>query len=166
MISEYEKEFDKYRIFGDQRDFEIFKVSENREGENCVIPIYTPYMYPDVPDDAENKKELSPDCVKEAIEEFKRVLKRDGGKPILLARIDLTKPFDLNDLSNQAALPISSYYVLKEARRTDPKRARQMENLMFENQKIITDFREGRITRKQFDKLMIKQRKKIKNITE
>lgn len=161
MISELEKEFDKYRIFGDKRDFDLIKVYKNTEGENCVIHVNVPYMYPDVQNDLDNKKNLSYDCVKEAIKEFKNVLLNNGSKNVILARVDLTKEYDID---NEALLPMTSYYVIKEARRTDSKRARQLENTMLENMKLITDFRQGRITKKQFNKARQKQMKKVKNI--
>lgn len=164
MVSELEEEFDKYRIFGDPRDFKLFRVYKNNQEGDLSVPNYAHYMYPDVEDNWENKIVISPECAREAIKAFKRVLSTEGQKVDLLMRIDLTKPFDINDTNNQAALPLTSYYELKEARRTNPKKARQMEKIMFENMKIITDWRQGKISKKQFEKAMQKQRSKVKKL--
>lgn len=160
MISKCENDFDEARIFGDERDFELIRVYKSNDGPNCIISIRVPYMYPEFQNDPQNKRELSPKCVTEAIQEFKKVLLFNAGKSVILHKIDVTQPEkDPLDVSNRAPMMMSSYYEIKEARRTDPEKARQMENLMVENLKLITEYREGRISKKKFDKEMQKRQK-------
>lgn len=160
MIPKYENSFDEARIFGDERDFELIHVYKSEDGPNCIVPIRVPYIYPELQKDPQNKRELSPECVTEAIQEFKQVLLNKARESVVLHKIDVTQPEKPPlDMSNRSLVMMSSYYVLKEARRTDPEKARQMENQMIENMKLITEFREGRISKKKFEKEMLKRRK-------
>ncbi|NVM54296.1 MAG: hypothetical protein HWN66_11395 [Candidatus Helarchaeota archaeon] len=57
-ISNLEKKFSEFRVYGDERDLEIFEAKENPDGPNCEIYIRAPYIYPELKSDPENKKLL------------------------------------------------------------------------------------------------------------
>jgi len=40
-----ERKFDEYRVYGDERDLEIFKEAYDPKGPNCSVPIKVPYIY-------------------------------------------------------------------------------------------------------------------------
>ncbi len=69
-----EEEFNKYRPFGDERDFEVLKeLTCNRESQIfCEIHNKAPHLFPEIALDPDNLVYMCENCVINAIEFFKK----------------------------------------------------------------------------------------------
>ncbi|MFX0027859.1 MAG: suppressor of fused domain protein [Candidatus Hermodarchaeota archaeon] len=148
-----EKKFDEYRVYGDERDLEIFEQYSDPKGPNCIVPVKTPYIYPELKGDPSNQLKLSPKAVEDAIGEFIKYKFRNWTKVEIYRRIEdkLTDDFGLE---NNCAVPLSTYTLLNSTRRTNPTKAREYALRIIRNKEIIDNFRYGRISEKQFQDKM------------
>ena len=77
MSEEYyinlEKEFDKYRVYGDNRDFDLFDPKHKKHQKaRCAIHLKSPRLYPKLAFDVDNMISMCENCVIEYIEFFKK----------------------------------------------------------------------------------------------
>ena len=152
-----ERKFDEYRVYGDERDLEIFEEDYDLEGPNCSIPIKAPYIYPELKNDKSNQLKLSPKAVEDAIGEFVKYKFRNWTKVELYRRIE-DRVTDDFDLSNSCAVPLSTYTELLNARRTDPAKAKEHALKIVRNIQLINDYKYGKISEQRFKQEMGKRR--------
>lgn len=148
-----ERKFDEFRVYGDERDFEIFKEAYDPKGPNCIVPIKVPYIYPELENDQTNQLKLSPKTVKDAIGEFVKYKLRNWSKVVVYRRIE-DKMTDDFGLENNCAVPISSYTLLNNTRRTNPAKAREYALKILKNKQTIDNYRYGKISEKEFQEEM------------
>ncbi|NVM54288.1 MAG: suppressor of fused domain protein [Candidatus Helarchaeota archaeon] len=148
-----EKNFDEYRVYGDERDLEFFKEAYDSKGPNCSVPIKVPYIYPELKNDQSNQIKLSPKVVKNAIAEFVKFKLRNWRKVVVYRRIE-DKITDDFGLENNCAVPLSTYTLLNNTRRTNPVKAKEYALRILRNKQIIDNYRYGKISEKEFQDLM------------
>ncbi|MFW9973277.1 MAG: suppressor of fused domain protein, partial [Candidatus Odinarchaeota archaeon] len=148
-----EKKFDEYRVYGDERDLEIFKEAYDPNGANCSIPIKASYIYPELKNNPSNQIKLSPKTVKDAIGVFVKYKLRNWNKVVVYRRIE-DKMKDDFGLENNCAVPLSTYTLLNNTRRTNPVKAREHALRILRNKKIIDNYRHGIISENEFQDLM------------
>ncbi|MFX0035183.1 MAG: suppressor of fused domain protein [Candidatus Hermodarchaeota archaeon] len=149
-------EFEKRRVYGDPRDFDIFDDKEGKEGNNCIVSKFAPYTYPDLIDDLPNKKALSVDSIKSAFREFIRFKVSHAPEATIYERIDVNK-HTFHDPQNSILVSLQSYQRMMEGRKyeyfgqenvyqTDPILA---ELLKISKQKddIVKQMNDGKISR-------------------
>ncbi len=156
-IKELERKFEEFRVYGDERDLEIFEVRKNPDDPNCEVYIRAPYLYPELKDDPNNKTLLSPECVKTALVEFVKYKFRNWTKVELYRRIE-DKVTDDFDRSNSCAVPLSTYTELINTRRTNPAKAKEHALRIVRNIQIINNYKFGRISEQRFKQEMGKRR--------
>ncbi|MHA2326192.1 MAG: suppressor of fused domain protein [Promethearchaeota archaeon] len=148
-----EMKFDEYRVYGDERDLEIFIGTSDPQGPNCNVPIKVPYIYPELKNDQSNQMILSPKAVKNAIGEFVKYKLRNWSKIVVYRRIEDMMTDDFG-LENNCAVPISTYTLLNNTRRTNPAKAREHALRILKNKQTIDNYRYGKITEKEFQEEM------------
>ena len=77
QIQLLEGRFDALRVYGDERDFEIFETKESNNEQNCEVPIRAAFLYPELKTDPLNKRLLSVECVENALIEFRTASELD-----------------------------------------------------------------------------------------
>ncbi len=149
VIKDLEDRFDDLRVYGDERDFEIFEPRNNPESSNCNIPIRASFLYPELKDDPKNKILISPECVEESLAVLVKYKFKNWTEVVSYDRIENrdTEPFDL---SNSCVVPISTYTFLINLRRTNPSKAEEWALKIKRNIRIIDDYKYGKITEQQF----------------
>ncbi|HEC40145.1 MAG TPA: hypothetical protein ENI29_18045 [bacterium] len=157
-----EKKFDEYRVYGDERDLEIFKEISEPQGLNCTVPIKVPYIYPELKNVQSNKLILSPKAVKNAIGEFVKYKLRNWTKVEIYRRIE-DKITDDFGLENNCAVPISTYTLLNNTRRTNPIKAREYAYRILKNIQTIDNYKYGKISEKEFKEEMRRVQEENKN---
>ena len=160
-----ESKFDAYRVFGDERDFDLIKRYSEPNATNCTIPIKVPYVYPELKDDPSNLIKLSPNAVNDAIKVFVKYKLRHWREVVSYRRIE-DKITDDFGLENNCAIPISTYTFLQNLRRTDPIKAKQNTQRMLRNIKVIDDYKYGRITEREFQNEMRRAQEEFKDERE
>jgi hypothetical protein len=154
-IKTLEKKFDEYRVYGDERDLEIFKATSDPQGPNCTIPIKVSYIYPELKNNQSNQLILSPKTVKKAIVEFVKYKLRRWNKVVVYRRIE-DKMTDDFGLENNCAVPISSYTLLNNTRRINPAKAREYARKILKNKRTIDNYRYGKISEDEFKEEMLR----------
>ena len=110
-------EFEKRRIYGDPRDFELFEEKEE-EGKNCIVSRFAPYTYPDLINDPQNKLKLSVDSIKEAFREFIRCKVGRAPEATVYERIS-SKKHTFHSIENSALVSLKSYQELLNGRKRE-----------------------------------------------
>ena len=164
-IKSLERKFDQYRIYGDERDFELITPTSNPNGSNCIVPLKVPYIYPELQNDPLNKVELSPQTVENALLTFVKYKLRHWTQIVIYRRIE-NKMTDDFGLENNCAVPISTYTLLHTTRRTNPAKAREHATRIVTNKKIIDDYRYGRISEQTFREKMRRAQEEFKRERE
>jgi len=164
-IKVLERKFDEYRVYGDERDLEIFKETYDLEGPNCTVPIKAPYIYPELKNDQSNQLKLSPKVVKNAIGEFVKYKLRNWSKAVVYRRIE-DKMTDDFGLENNCAVPISTYTLLNNTRRTNPAKAREHARRILKNKQTIDNYRYGKISEQKFQEEMRRVQEEYKSERE
>ncbi|MBA7664977.1 hypothetical protein ES703_73043 [subsurface metagenome] len=117
-LSQLALEFEKRRVYGDPRDFEIFEGKADEGGVNCVVPVMSGYNYPELINDPENKRDLSRDSIKSAFREFIRYKVSHAPEGVILERIDVNK-HTFHDVSNSILVSLQSYQKVIEGRKIE-----------------------------------------------
>jgi len=156
-IKDLERKFEKFRVYGDERDLEIFEIKKNPNGPNCEVYIRAPYLYPELKNDPRNRTLLKPECVETALVEFIKYKFRNWTKVVLYRRIE-DRVIDDFDRSNSCAVPLSTYTELINARRTNPTKAREQALRIVKNIQLIEDFKFGKISEQAFEREMLKRK--------
>ena len=65
-LHELSIEFEKRRVYGDPRDFDVFDGKADKSGNNCVVLEFSGYTYPELVGDPKNKRNLSVESIKDA----------------------------------------------------------------------------------------------------
>ncbi|HEC40207.1 hypothetical protein LCGC14_0652700 [marine sediment metagenome] len=166
-------EFEKRRVYGDSRDFDLFDVEVDENGDNCVVPNMSAYNFPDLIDDPENKRSLSIDSVKKAFREFIRHTVSHAPEMTLLDRIEVNK-HTFNDVKNSMLVSLQSYQKMIEGRKikyfgnqdiykTDPLLS-ELLKVTEEKSIIIKKMGDGKITKTKAIKKAKPLQKKITEI--
>ena len=156
-IKSLESKFEMFRVYGDERDLEIFRVKKNPDSPNCEVYIRAPYLYPELKDDPKNKILVSPECLEASLVELVKYKFRNWTKVVLYPRIE-DRESDEGDLTNSCAVPLSTYTELLNARRTNPAKAKEYALRIVRNTQIINDYKFGKISEQEFRDHMIKAR--------
>lgn len=149
-IINLERRFDGLRVYGDERDFDIFEVKESKSEKNCEVPIRAGFLYPELKDDSQNKRLLSVECVENALIEFAKYKYRNWMKIVSYDRIE-DKNTENFDLSNSCAVALSSYVEIVNARRTDPEKAKAIAKRLIDNIELINQYKYGEVTKREFE---------------
>lgn len=107
-LNQLELEFEKRRVFGDPRDFDIFEGKVDEGGVNCIVPVMSGYTYPELINDPENKRTLSIDSIKNAFREFIRYKVSHAPEGVIWERIDVNK-HTFHDTANSMLVSLQSY---------------------------------------------------------
>jgi len=164
-ITILERKFDEYRVYGDERDLEIFEGTYDPEGHFCTVPIKVPYIYPELKNDQSNQLKLSPEAVKKAIGECVKYKLRNWNKVVVYRRIE-DKITDDFGLENNCAVPISTYTLLNNTRRSNPAKAREYALRILKNKQTIDNYRYGKISEKEFQEEMRREQEEHRNERE
>ena len=148
-----QEKFDEYRVFGDERDLELFKGIQDSNGPNCIIPIKAPYIYPEFENEQYNQLKLSPKVIEPAICKFVKFKFRNWNKVVVYRRIE-DKMTDDFGLENNCAVPLSTYTLLNNTRRTNPVKAKEHALRILKNKQTIDNYRYGRISEQEFQEEM------------
>ncbi len=148
-VKTLENKFDEYRVYGDERDLELFDFTRESTDRICTVPIKAPYIYPELKNDLSNQLNLSSEEVRGAIPEFVKYKLRNWTEVVMYRRIE-DKLTDDNSLDNNCAIPLSTYTLLNTTRRTDPTKARKLTLRMLKNIQTINSYKYGEITKKEF----------------
>ena len=159
-IKALEKKFEKFRVYGDERDFEIFEVKENPDDPNCEVYTRAPYLYPELENDPKNITLLSPECIKTALVELIKYKFRNWTKVVLYRRIE-DKMTDDFDPKNSCSVPLSTYTILLNARKTNPEKAKKLALRIVRNIQLINDFKLGKVSEQMFKREMLKRREEF-----
>lgn len=111
-------EFEKRRVFGDPRDFDIFEGTQDDNGLNCVVSDFSPYTYPELVNDPENKRILNVQAIREAFREFIRFKVSHAPEGTIYERIDKNK-HTFHDVSNSVLVSMQSYQKMLEGRKAE-----------------------------------------------
>jgi len=152
-IKYLEGKFDDLRVYGDDRDFEIFEPKESKDYNNCEVPIKATFLYPELKDDPLNKKLLSAECVENALTEFIKYKYRNWRKVVSYDRIE-DKHTEEFDLSNSCAIPLSSYLEIIKERRAGPEQANAISKKLKDNIELIQQYKWGKISRSEYESEM------------
>jgi len=156
-----EGRFDALRVYGDERDFEIFEAKESKSEGDCKIPIKAAFLYPELKDDPQNKRLLSVECVENALIEFVKYKYRNWTKIVSYDRIE-DKNTEPLDLSNSCAIPISSYCEIIKERRAGPEQAKAISKKLKDNIELINQYKWGKITKSEYENEMRRRTADIK----
>ena len=110
-------EFEKRRLYGDPRDFNLFK-ARNDEGKNCIVSRFAPYTYPELINDPQNRVKLSVESVKDAFREFIRCKVSKAPEPTVYERIDPNK-HTFHDVGNSLLVSLNSYQKMLDGRKIE-----------------------------------------------
>lgn len=160
IITEMERSFKEFRVYGDERDFNLLKVKVTPEGNICQIPIKADFLYPESKYKDGSSILLSVENVKQALVQFVKYKYRNWTKIVSYDRIENkdTAPFDV---SNSCAIPLSSYIEIINARRAGTKQAKEMSNRLKANTALIQQYKYGKITKTEYDKEWKRRNKEI-----
>lgn len=159
-IRKLEKKFDRFRVYGDERDLEIFEVTQDPGGPNCEIEIRVPYLYFESKDDPNNNVLISPQCVESALSKLLQYKLRNWTKTVIYRKIE-DRITDDYGLENSCAVPISTYVELLTARKTNPTKAREYALRIVSNMKLIDEYKNGKISEQAFQQEMLKRRDEL-----
>ncbi len=160
QISNLERRFHALRVYGDERDFEVFEVRESKTEKNCEVPIRADFLYPELKNDPQNKKLLSVECVENALTEFIKYKYRNWNKVVTYDRIE-DRSTEVFDISNSCAVKLSSYVEIINARRADPKKAKAIAKRITDNIELIKQYKYGKITKREYEGEMGRRNAKI-----
>ncbi len=150
QIPNLERRFNALRVYGDERDFDVFEVKESKSEKNCEVPIRAYFLYPELKDDPQNKKLLSVECVENALIEFVKYKYRNWMQIVSYDRIE-DKNTEAFDLSNSCAVALSSYIEIVNARRIDPEKAKAIAKRLINNIELIKQYKYGKVTKREFE---------------
>lgn len=141
-------EFEKRRVHGDPRDFDIFEGIADDSGLNCVVPEFSAYTYPELVGDPQNKKVLNVESIKVAFREFIRFKVAHAPEGTIYERIDKNK-HTFHDVKNSMLVSLQSYQRMMEGRKAEYFGTRDVykENPMLANLLKISQEKEDVIKR-------------------
>lgn len=160
QIRSLEGKFDTLRVYGDERDFEIFEVKESQNGKNCRVPIRASFLYPELKNDPQNKRFLSVACAENALVAFVKYKFRNLAKTVSYDRIE-DKTTEAPDLSNSCAIQLSSYLEIIKARRAGPEKAKAISQRLLKNIALINQYKWGKITEEEYKEEMSRRNAEI-----
>ena len=155
-LDELSIEFEKRRIYGDPRDFEVFDGKADKGGKNCVVSEFSGYTYPELVGDPENKMSLSVESIKDAFREFIRFKIAHAPEGTIYERVNVNKP-TFHDTKNSMLVSLKSYQMMIEGRKAEYFGAKDVykKNSMLakllkisqEKEGVIKKLNEGKISR-------------------
>lgn len=161
QIQALEGKFEALRVYGDERDFDIFEVRESKSEKNCGVSVRAAFLYPELKDDPQNKRLLSLDCVENALVEFVKYKYRNWTNIVSYDRIE-DKNTEDGDLSNSCAIPLSSYLEIIKERRAGPEQAKAISKRLKSNIELINQYKWGKITKGEYEDEMRRRTADIK----
>jgi hypothetical protein len=117
-LDELSVEFEKRRVYGDPRDFDVFDGKADMGGKNCVVSEFSGYTYPELVGDPKNKRSLSVESIKDAFREFIRFKVARAPEGTVYERINANKP-TFHDVKNSMMVSMKSYQMMIEGRKAE-----------------------------------------------